>query len=66
MDGHLTLTLRVGDKATVETPDGQLTVEAVREDPGRVRLVIVAPKEWPIRRTPRPDPDGKDGQGDIC
>jgi hypothetical protein len=52
-EGNLTLTLRVGDEAVVETPAGPVTVRAVREDPGRVRLVIVAPKAWPIRRAPR-------------
>lgn len=53
MEGHLTLTLRAGDKAVVETPGGPVTVEAIREEPGRVRVVIVAPREWPIRRSPR-------------
>lgn len=53
MDGNLTLTLRAGDEAVVETPSGPVTVRAIREEPGRVRVVIVAPREWPIHRTAR-------------
>lgn len=52
-EGKLTLTLRVGDEAVVDTPSGPVTVRAVREEPGRVRVVIVAPRDWPIRREPR-------------
>lgn len=51
----MTLTLRVGDEAVVDTPAGPITVRAVREEPGRVRIVIVAQREWPIRRVPRRD-----------
>lgn len=54
-DGQLALTLRIGDEAVVDTPAGPVTVRAVREEPGRVRVVIVAPREWVIRRTPRPE-----------
>lgn len=55
MTGNLTLTLREGDEAVVDTPTGPVTVRAVREEPGRVRVVIVAPREWSIRRVPRED-----------
>lgn len=52
-DGTLSLTLRIGDEAVIETPGGLVTVRAVREEPGRVRVVIVAPRDWPISRCPR-------------
>ena len=55
-EGRMTLTLRVGDSAVVDTPTGPVTVRAVREEPGRVRVVIVAQRDWPINRVPRPKP----------
>ena len=54
-EGKLALTLRIGDEAVVDTPSGPVTVRAVREEPGRVRVVIVASRDWPIRREPRPE-----------
>jgi hypothetical protein len=55
-EGNLTLTLRVGDEAVVSTPRGNVTVRAVREEPGRVSVVIVAPRDWPVDRRPRTAP----------
>ena len=54
MDGSVTLTLRLGDSAVVRASDGsEVTVRVVREEPGRVSVVIVAPREWPVARVPR-------------
>ncbi len=52
--GSITLTLRVGDSATVDTPDGKVSVRIVRESPGRIHAVVSAPREWPIVRHKRP------------
>lgn len=50
-DGHLTLTLRVGDEAVVNAPDGPVTVRAVRRDDNRVVVAVL-----PLDRVRREGP----------
>lgn len=53
-DGRLTLSLRLGEEAVVETPDGDVRVKCVRaSEPKGMRLSIqvIAPRSFNIRRS---------------
>lgn len=53
-EGRVTLTLRAGDRVVVQTPSGPVTMDIVKGEPGRARVAIVAPRDWPIDRQKRP------------
>ena len=57
---RLAFTLKAGDSAFVEAPDGvTVEVKVTSIDRGRARLAIVAPASWRISRSQETDAPGE-------